>query len=203
MKETAPFTLDLGLEQKGVTDDGDGDIYFEGWASDFGMDRQDEAFEPGAFQKSIERFLGTNPVLLYHHDYGKALGQVEALDLRDEGLWMRARIDRPTPGSWAEDVVAKIKKGTIKGLSVGGLFKRRKGPDGKPRIFDADLAEISMTPLPVNPRTIGAVAAKAFSSDEGEVTADGEQLVLDWFDAQLTAAKANFDRVEKALDARG
>lgn len=197
MKETAPFTLDLGLDSKGITDD-DGDIYFEGWASDFDIDRQDEAFEPGAFRKSVERFLGTNPVLLYHHDYGKALGQVEQLDLRDEGLWMRARIDRPTPGSWAEDVVNKIKKGTIKGLSVGGLFKRRRGADGKARIFDADLAEISITPMPVNPRTLGAVAAKAFESEPAEVP-DG-QLVIDWFEQRMADTTAAFDAVERRIE---
>jgi HK97 family phage prohead protease len=195
MLETAPFTLDLGLDSKAVEDDGD--IYFEGWASDFEIDRQDEAFEPGAFKKSIERFLGTNPVLLYHHDYGKALGVVEQLDLRDEGLWMRARIDRPTAGSWAEDVVHKIKKGTIKGLSVGGLFKRRKGADGKPRIFEADLAEISVTPLPVNPRTIGAVAAKAFESD---AATDGEQLVIEWFERQMAETRSAFDAVERRIE---
>lgn len=199
MLETAPFTLDLGLDSKAVEDD-DGDIYFEGWASDFEVDRQDEAFEPGAFRKSVERFLGTNPVLLYHHDYGKALGVVEQLDLRDEGLWMRARIDKPTAGSWAEDVVAKIKKGTIKGLSVGGLFKRRKGMDGKARIFDADLAEISITPLPVNPRTLGAVAVKAFESDAA--TKDGEQLVMDWFEAQMAATETAFDGLAKRIEGR-
>jgi HK97 family phage prohead protease len=197
MLETAPFTLDLGLDSKAVEVDG-GDIFIEGWASDFEVDRQNEAFEPGAFEKSIQQFLSGNPALLYHHDYSKALGIVEALELKPEGLWMRARVDEPAPGSWAEDVVRKIKKGTIKGLSVGGIFKRRMGADGRPRIFDADLAEISVTPLPVNPRTLMGVAQKAF-----EVEAPGhEQLVLDWFEQQFSATEAAFDGAARAIEPR-
>lgn len=198
MLDSAPFVLDLSLDTKAASD-GD-DLYIEGWASDFEIDRQDEAFEPGAFEKSIQKFLSTNPALLYHHDYSKALGIVEQLDLRPEGLWMRARVDAPAPGSWAEDVVRKIRKGTIKGLSVGGLFKRRRGPDGRPRIFDADLAEISVTPLPVNPRTLMAVAAKAFASPPADTD---EEAVLAWFDAQLEAAGKSLDALERAADERG
>lgn len=166
MKHTAEFTLDTTLpDAKSVsTDDDSGDIIIEGYASDFGLDRQDEAFLPGAFQRSVKRFLDTNPVLLYHHDEGKALGQVLELEPRGEGLFMKARIDKPTTGGWAEDVVAKVKRGTIKGLSVRGIFKRVMTAAG-PRIEDADLAEISVTPLPVNPRTLFAVAQKAFGED--------------------------------------
>ncbi len=196
MLETAPFTLDLKLDSKAVSDDDD-HFYIEGYASDFNLDRQDEAFEPGAFAKSIERFLGTNPALLYHHDYGRQLGVVENLELRPDGLFMRARVDHAEPGTENADVVRKVRKGTIKGLSVGGLFKRRKGPDGKARIFDADLAEVSITPMPVNPRTLFAVAQKAFESDAA--TGGGEQLVLDWFEQQFDATEKAFERVERQL----
>src|SRR5687767_2264132 len=136
----AQFTVDTELDpgKAVVTDADEGDVYIEGWASDIGMDRANEAFEPGAFDGTIERFLSTNPILLYHHDGSKALGQVEELEAKPNGLWMKARIDKPTKGSWAEDIVNKVKKGTIRALSVRGDFKRRLGPDGRPRIHQAD-----------------------------------------------------------------
>lgn len=160
LEQTADFHVEI--EGKATVLEDGGDLYIEGYASDYGVDRQDEAFEPGAFDQAITDFM-KNPALIYHHDFAKSLGVVEALERRDEGLWMRARVDKPAAGSWAEDVYNKIKRGSIKGLSVGGRFHRRLSPSG-PRIHRADLVEISVTPTPVNPRTLFAVAGKAFES---------------------------------------
>lgn len=162
--QVAEFQYDFVLDQKAaqVTEDEHGDLYIEGYASDFGLDRQDEAFEPGAFEEGLKSFMEVNPVMLYHHKGDKALGQYVDARLDEHGLWVKGRVDKPAPGSWAEDIFNKIKRGTIRAFSVGGIFKRRNTPDG-PRIFKCDLAEISVTPFPVNPRTTFAVVAgKAF-----------------------------------------
>lgn len=173
MKTEAPFQADSFFDCKSqVTTTNSGVVVIEGLASDWGLDDQDEVFEPGAFQKGIDKFLSTNPVLLYHHDGGKALGKVTNLEETDDGLQMRAEIDPPAKGSWAEDIVNKIKTGTIRGLSVRGKFRRRPSEAGMvSKIFEAGLREISVTPLPVNPRTMFAVAAKAFD-DEPDGMAD-------------------------------
>lgn len=167
--QTAEFQYDFILSQKAaeITEDPDtGDLYIEGYASDFDVDRQDEAFEPGAFEEGLKSFMRTNPVMLYHHKYDHALGQYVDARLDEKGLWVKGRVDKPAPGSWAEDVFNKIKRGTIRAFSVGGIFKRRNTPNG-PRIFKCDLAEISVTPFPVNPRTTFAVVAgKAFDGVE-------------------------------------
>ena len=174
MKTEAQFQADSYLDAKAqVTSKKDGTVVIEGLASDWGLDDQDEVFEPGAFQKGIDQFLSTNPVLLYHHDGGKALGKVTSLDETDEGLKMRAEIDPPAKGSWAEDIVNKIKSGTIRGLSVRGKFRRRPSENGSlSKIYEAGLREISVTPLPVNPRTMFAVAAKAFEDSPDDPTAE-------------------------------
>lgn len=165
-KTEADFQTDAFLDTKSqVHEQPDGSLIIEGLASDWGVDDQDELFEPGAFTKGIDNFLSTNPLLAYHHDGSKALGQVLSLTPDEKGLWMKARIDAPAKNSWAEDVVRKIKSGTIRGLSVAGKFRRRMGADGMPRIHEAGLREISVTPLPVNPRTMFVVAAKAFETD--------------------------------------
>jgi HK97 family phage prohead protease len=161
MKTSADFILDTKAQ---VYED-DGSLYIEGFAANSLPDRQDEFFDPQAFDASVKSFLETNPVLLYHHDPSKALGRVLELEKKPEGLWMKAVIDPPSPGSWAEDIYSKVKRGTIKGLSVGGKFYRRL-VGGKPFIHRADLMEISVTPLPVNAQTLLAVAGKAFADDD-------------------------------------
>lgn len=166
MKETADFQYDVVLDSKAIVQqDEDGDLYIEGYASDYSEDRDAEAFEEGCFQKSLQHYLDTNPVLLYHHKKSQALGQVLQARLDQKGLWVKARIDKPADGSWAQDVFQKVRRGTIRGFSVGGQFKRRI-KDGALKIYDADIHEISVTPQPVNPRTLHAVAAKAFADDE-------------------------------------
>ena len=186
IEQSATFRVDT----KAVIREEGGDLFIEGFASDFDEDRDGEAFEPGAFDAGVKTFLESNPVLLYHHDFGKALGQVESLEKREGGLWMRARIDKPE-GGWASDVYEKVKRGTIRGLSVGGKFYRRMTEKG-PRIFNVDLIEISVTPTPANPRTLFAVAGKSFS-DQPDLEAlsqisgglDRLDAVLDGFEKRL------------------
>lgn len=164
----------------------DGGLVIEGYAATWGEDDQDERFEPGAFDEGIKSFLERNPLLAYHHDGGKALGRVEHLENRSDGLWMRAHIDPPIDQKgWAAEVIDKIKRGTIRGLSVRGKFHRRVGPDGRIRIWKSGLREISVTPLPVSPESLFAIAGKAFPDiDEDEVAQleaalDGVKAILD------------------------
>lgn len=174
--QSAEFQYDFALDAKALehTVDENGDLWIEGYASDFGIDRQEEAFEPGAFERGLKSFLERNPIMLYHHQYDKALGQFTEARVDENGLWVKGRVDAPAAGSWAEDVFNKIRKGTIKAFSVGGIFRRRMTKNG-PRIHDVDLGEISVTPFPVNPRTTFAVVAgKAFGEivePEAEVEA--------------------------------
>lgn len=161
--QSAEVQLGFPIEGKSIEDD---DLIVEGLIADWQLDRMEEAFEPGAFDAGMKSFMESNPVVLYHHKYDKALGQVLEVKKLDEGWWAKARIDKPAAGSWAEDVYQKIKRGTIRAFSVGGRWSRRPGPDGKPRIYKADMAELSVTPLPVNQRTLFSLAGKAFGTDD-------------------------------------
>lgn len=164
MRLEAPFTHDFYLDRKSVHDEDD-HLIIEGLAADFGFDREDEAFEPNSFDAGMKAYMESNPVICYHHKFDKALGQCLEWERRPEGIWVKARIDKPEPGTELADVYRKISKGVIRGFSVGGKFHRHKGPDGKPRIHTADIAEISCTPLAINPRTLYEVAGKAFGED--------------------------------------
>lgn len=176
--DSAPFTF--GIKAAVVSED-DGDLIVEGYASDFETDRDNEAFEPGAFSRGLAAYMA-NPVLLEHHQPGKQLGVVEHAALDAKGLKIRARLAKPPAGAWSEQTFDLVKRGMMKGFSVGGAFKRRS-VDGLQKIFDVDLQEISITPLPVNQRTLFATAGKAFSdpdpdADEKAIEAITRRIVL-------------------------
>lgn len=181
--ERAPF--ELGVKAVQVSEDDDGTLYVEGYAADFQTDRDGEAFEADAFERGLKAYMESNPILLYHHKPSHALGKVVEAALDAKGLRIKAAIPKPTSGSWAELVYDQVKKGIVRGFSVGGAFQRRLTSAG-PRIFSVDLQEISVTPLPVNPRTLFAVAGKAFGDPE---------------DAELAALTESVDKLEGLLNA--
>lgn len=166
------FRFDFTLEGKSVdapvvTELEDGDLIIEGYAAVWeGDDRQGENFAPGAFQRGLEKFLKGQAALCYHHKHDKCLGKV--LDLREEGkgLKMRARVDGAIRSHPELGVIyQQIKRGTFNGLSTFGLFGRGTG-DQINKIVDVDLAEISITPVPVHPGTsLSVIAGKALMTD--------------------------------------
>lgn len=165
MKDTAPFTFDFSLDADARVELEGKALRIEGYAAGFDRDRENEAFERGVFDKGLEKYFKRNPVLCYHHHTDQALGVVEEAKLDGKGLFVKARLDDPEPGTPLADVWNKVKSGTIKGFSVGGIFQRRMTPAG-PRIHTADVAEISVTPVPMEPGSLFALAGKAFGSEE-------------------------------------
>lgn len=171
VEQVAEFTLDVVLDAKSlsVEENADGDLYVEGWASDWQEDRDGEAFEPTAYSDGLKNFMASNPILLWNHRYGDdaiALGQVVKAKLDDaKGVWIRARLDRPEPGTFAADIFRKVKRGTLRAFSVGGKMYRRLDESGRRLIHKIDLMEISIVPVPANSRTLFAAAKTAFGHD--------------------------------------
>jgi HK97 family phage prohead protease len=190
MKTDAPFQADFLLDGKAQIEEADDHLIIEGYAADFEIDREDETFEPGAFDEGMKAFMESNPILIYHHKYDQALGEVLEWEGKAAGPWVKARVDKPEPSSPLADVYTKIKNRVIKGFSIGGRFHRRKGEDGKVRIHKCDVAELSITPLPINPRTLFAVAGKAFGDDPN----------LEAAEAAVERISALLNRVEDSLD---
>jgi HK97 family phage prohead protease len=165
------FTLEGKAVEDGssqiVTEDENGDLIIEGWAAVFeGEDRQGENFADGAFKRGIKSFLNSSATLAFHHKHDHGIGKVLELDeVEGKGLHMKARVDYQPESSPLRYIYNGIKKGTYNALSVGGFFKRAY-EEGKRRIVDTDLTEISVTPVAVHPGTsFGVLAGKALSSD--------------------------------------
>jgi HK97 family phage prohead protease len=171
------FNWDFALEGKAVEEDGD--LYIAGYASDFDIDRDGEYIVPGALQKALDGYM-KNPVLCYHHKMSEAMGQVVEARVDGKGLWIKARVDQPEPGTEAANRFRQVAKGTLRGFSIGGFFRKAMAK-GKTFINEIDLVEISLTPTPVNPRTLGTVVGKALDDDRAlDLTAlDTFELALD------------------------
>lgn len=156
-----PFVLDVGLPTTKSLDDGD--ILIEGYAADFEIDRQGEKFLPQAFDEAIAKAADGGIPLLLEHNNNQPLGLVERLERRDEGLWLRGRIAaKAVADAWdgAKGKVELIRRGVMKGLSVRGHSWGRMGSTG-PEIGHIDLAEVSITPVPVQPGALFAVVQKS------------------------------------------
>lgn len=147
-----------------------GDLTIEGWAVRFdGTDRQGENFIEGAFADGVKAFVGGNRPLCYHHKHDMAIGEVLSLtEVPGQGAWLKARVDYQPESSPLHWIYSAIKKGSIKGLSVGGFFRRKLTAAGQ-RIAAVDLTEVSVTPVPVHARTgFAVVEGKALSAgDDG------------------------------------
>ena len=192
---TATIETDRILDlSKAVTELEDGDLLIEGYAADWLPDHVGDTIEPGAFAKSIKTFLTGNPALLYHHNSSMQLGKVVELEERSDGLWMKALVAKPEPNTEAADIFGKIKRGIIKGLSVRGKASETRTPAG-PRVTEVDLLEISLTPLPVNPRTLATVVSKAFPAEERELTDDEEAELRAHMDREIQKVADRLDEV--------
>lgn len=219
MRDTAPFVLDVGLPT--VKSASGGDLVIEGYAADFETDRQGEAFLPGAFDEACKAATAGSIPLLDEHDNTRQLGAIEKLEVHEgKGLWTRAVIPEPV-AEWAKESVSKIKRGMKKGLSVRGLSRARMTAEG-PRISSIDLAEISVTPVPVQPGALFSVATKSLAfADNPDKAADIAWAAQGWaqvqqdytaeeirdavrayFQRRLEEARLEWERVEPILRER-
>jgi len=145
---TAPFTLEgKALD---TTELRSGDLLVEGlavvWDS---IDYENEAFVRGSLRETIPTFLSGQAPLLWNHraDLG-GIGRVLELEENAEGLRIKARVDAQPIGSALRHIYDAIKRGSHRGASIGGFF-RRLGQ----KIVSARLSEVSITAMAMDPRT--------------------------------------------------
>ena len=180
--ESAPW--ELGFKALGAELQDDGTLVIEGIAADFEVDREDEAFEEGALDRGMKSWMDAGGLVTYLHDPTKALGRATAAWRDGKSIKVRAEIPKPAEGEepWKVTAYNGVKNGIIRGFSVGGKFKRHMTAAG-PRIYDMDWAELTVAPLPVNPRTLFALAGKAFGSPDDEPSEEDLQALIARVDA--------------------
>jgi HK97 family phage prohead protease len=166
-----------------VTELEDGDLLLEGMAAVWhGVDAQLENFTPGAFEHSTKAFLAGSAPLCFNHKSDHVLGKILDLKVTPEGLFMKARVDsavKHTPH--LRTLFEQIRKGTLTGLSVGGIFGRTNTPLG-PRINQCRIMEISTTAIPMHETpAFAVVSGKALQAETLLALADD----LGWLRREL------------------
>jgi HK97 family phage prohead protease len=190
--QTAAVNYDFNLARQDVREDDDGTLTIAGYASNWDLDRQDEAMAPTAFDKALQRYR-QNPILLYMHRLDFPMGRVTQAHIDEKGLFVEAKLPKPEPGTEAAHVWRLVKAGVIRAFSVGGKGTRAI-VNGVKRVTSWDLAEISIAPVGVNPTTTFSIqAGKCFDAAAGDDLADVR------YAADRIAATAALARVDDAL----
>lgn len=133
-------------------------VKIEGHASTFGTptdrDRGGDYVIPGAFDKTLAEFRQNPVILTDHHNEVKAVaGSWSKVSLDSKGLGVRGDITN-APGM--RDLRHKLVENHVKGLSIGGIWYYLNDGFG---IEEADLLEISIVAVPMNPKTLAHTAS--------------------------------------------
>lgn len=114
-----------------------------------------ETIAPGAFTKSLQE---RDVIAIHSHNTGRILGRKDAgtLTLKEDQRGLS--FENPLPDtSDGRDLVVQLERGDIAGMSFGFCATRQEWDDTvdppKRTILEAELYEITYTPLPIYPQT--------------------------------------------------
>lgn len=127
--------------------DSKGGVTIEGWANKAVVDRGGDIINKDAW--NVDNFK-KNAIILFNHDKNQPIGKAIAVEPREEGLYIKAKISGSAdPGiSKVRDL---IKEGVLNAFSVGfDSTNETKSADGYNEIKAAELFEVSVVSIPMN-----------------------------------------------------
>jgi len=136
------------LEEKGVVE-GDDVWTVTGYASVFGNeDLGGDVVVKGAFVDSLSK---RTPMFFFNHKMDDApIGAIVEAKEDARGLWFKGEL--PKDDSFvAKRLVPQLKRRGLKGVSIGYRVKQKSMKSGIRHIEKADLFEISLVNMPMNP----------------------------------------------------
>jgi HK97 family phage prohead protease len=142
------------LELKSLTPQGT----FTGLASVFGnVDLGGDTVDSGAFARSLSHRGGDVPIL-FAHDQKQPVGLGK---VRETGLGLEINGELVMETAKAQEVFALMKKGVLKGLSIGYDIVRNVVKDGINHLQELKLYEVSIVTFPMNElATVSSVKAQ-------------------------------------------
>jgi uncharacterized protein len=131
------------LELKSLSEQGT----FTGMASVFSnIDLGGDVVEPGAFTRSLQHKNGEVPIL-YQHDTRSPIGLGRVRETK-AGLEITGELVMQT--SKAQEAYALMKRGVLKGLSIGFDVVRDTVSNGIRHLHELKLYEVSVVTFPMN-----------------------------------------------------
>jgi HK97 family phage major capsid protein len=175
-KEVGPEKNSPDLETLSIKSINDDSYTVAGWGVVFGG----RDLEGDTFNEDTDFMLEVvpEPIVLYDHamELKKVIGKVVKIDKQKIGLWMEAQISRSA--KYAEEILTLVKAGKLgySTGSVGHLVERLEGNIKRWGIY-----ELSLTPTPAEPRTLGVEYLKTLESviNDASTKPEGETLKAD------------------------
>jgi len=123
---------------------------FEGYASTWDIDLENDQILPGAFKKSIDERLPYNKIkILYNHQ--DAIGVPIEMGEDEKGLYVKGKISNTTLGN---DVINLMADNVISEMSIGfDIISDREPENGIRKISEVKLWEVSPVIFGANPHT--------------------------------------------------
>ena len=172
------ISLEIGslvdLEEKSLVET-DEVVTITGYASTFGnADLGDDVMVKGAFAESLEK-RGL-PLLLFQHKMDEApLGPVVEAKEDAKGLWFKAELPKDDAFNKGR-VIPQLKRKGLKGVSIGFKVKGKSHRNGLRYIEKAELYEISLVNMPMNPRAaVDTVKSQRLGVDDWKAMSDRER----------------------------
>ncbi len=156
----------------GVREVGD-KLVISGTASNWDVDRVGDAVVRAAMERALEKYMATNPILLFNHSYKLPAGRVTRAWIDDAGLHIEAELPRPEGHSEARHWWNLVKRGIVRALSIGGVWTRQ-AIGSVNYLTEIDLREISIAAQGVAYNTtFTAQMAKGFGDAPRTTDIDG------------------------------
>ena len=154
------FYLDTNFAVKKLSDDEEGPIYIEGYASTNDPDRAGDVVPTSVWEKGVENYL-KNPIILAQHNHKDPIGRMVEHKVDARGLWIKAKI------SSAASVYKLVKDEVLTAFSIGFriLDAEWKSEAELFVIKELELMEISVVSVPCNQDTLFSLS-KSFKSEE-------------------------------------
>jgi HK97 family phage prohead protease len=133
----------VSFELKSIAEDGT----FTGLASTYGnVDLGGDVVERGAFTKTLQE-RGAQVPILWQHDQKNPIGLGTLTD-SPEGLVIKGRLDLDI--EQGQRAYSGLKKGYLKGLSIGYDVVKQRYADGARHLTELKLYEVSTVTFPMN-----------------------------------------------------
>lgn len=118
----------------------------KGYASLFGLrDQGGDIVQPGAFAASLQS--GRGVAMLWQHDPTRPIGIWTKVIEDEKGLYVEGELFLETQAGKEAHVL--LKRGGIKGLSIGYKTRRSKKTADSRLLYEVDLFEISLVTFPM------------------------------------------------------
>ena len=176
---------------------------FEGYGSTFGnIDLGGDVVMPGAFKATLAEYkaAGSMPAMLWSHRMDQVPGKWLAMEEDSNGLFVKGQFAKTTLGKDSREL---LKMDAVRGLSIGySVADATYRDDGIRLIKEADLYEVSIVSIPMNPQAqISAVKSLLLEQREDGGLAELKRDCERFLRTQGLAKQSAMERVAKFFDA--